>query len=247
MEAAAKSAHKQNFLIFVDIWGPFFFFFFFEQITPFAVPEMFSKGFNLPLPPSAVAAVLGPKAAGDTQGPRFLMQVQAVAPKSCVLPLLLLSSHVPQMPTVRKPGDKGHTVLTVGVSSAHCDLCLTHTSVSHTGPRTVVGTLGMHQPSSCPLLLGYPGLPQTLLRGSQSLPEPCPHPLPSHQELPAQEATCQEKPCPRVSMSPRGSSALSCHAGHLLAGGLAALDPRSASQDTTATLLLCRGSRLWQG
>lgn len=176
-----KSAHKQNFLIFVDICRTVF-----EQITSFAVPEVFSKGFNVSFPPFAVAAVLRHKVAGDTQGPWFLMQVQAVAPKSRVLPVPLLRSHVPRC---------------LGTQDTPCLQWLSPplivTCVSYRA-QDCSRDLGMHQPSSCPPLLGYPGLPQTLQRGSQSSREPCSRHFPSHQELQAQEATCQEKPCPHV-------------------------------------------------
>lgn len=112
MEVAASQLTSRTSSFFVDICGTVF-----EQITSFAVPEVFSKGFNLSSPPSAVAAVLEPRVAGNTQGPRFLMQVWAVVPKSCVLPVPLLRSHIPRCLGTQ------HTVLAVAVSSA---LCVSH-------------------------------------------------------------------------------------------------------------------------
>lgn len=210
---------------FVDICGTVF-----EQITSFAVPEVFSKGFNLSFPPSAVAAVLGPRVAGNTQGPRFLMQVQAVAPKSCVLPVPLLRSHIPRC---------------LGTQDT---LCLQWLSplliVSHTGPRTAVGTWQCTGPAPANRCSGTQGYPRPCREAHSHLGSPVPATF-----HPTRNFRPRRPPARRshVPMSPRGSATLPCHAGHLLAGGLAALDPRSASQATTSTLLLCKESGLLHG
>lgn len=91
--------------------------------------------------------------------------------------------------------------------------------VPYTGPRAAVGTPGRHWPGSCPLLLGQP-------RATPGLREPCPHPsIPPGTSGPAGPPARRS----HVPMSPRGPSTLPRHAGHLLAGGLAALGSRNLS------------------
>lgn len=143
------------------------------------------------------------------------------------------AGHVPQMPTVRTVQDTGHTVLAVGVSSAQCNTtCVTHThfGVTHRAQDC------SRDPGNAPVQLL-----STATRVPRATPDPAERLAVTSRALsptfhPTRNFRPREPPARRshVPMSPRGPSTLPCHAGYLLAGGLAALGPRSASQASHA-------------